>query len=49
MSNKKNNAKTKDVSIYTASDYKNDENKFKKSMETGKVDFAKSNDKFAPR
>lgn len=40
MSNKKNNAKTKDVSIYTASDYKNDENKFKKSMETGKVDFA---------
>ena len=40
MSNKKNNAKTKDVSVYTSSDYKNDEAKFKKSMETGKVDFA---------
>lgn len=39
MSNKKNNIKTKDVSIYTESDYKNDQNKFEQSMKTGKVDF----------
>lgn len=39
MSNKKNNTKTKDVSIYTESDYKKDEDKFEKSMKTGKVDF----------
>ena len=40
MSNKKNNTKTKDVSIYTELDYKNDQNKFEKSMKTGKVDFS---------
>lgn len=39
MSNKKNNTKTKDISIYTESDYKKDEDKFEKSMKTGKVDF----------
>lgn len=38
MSNKKKTT-TRDVSIYTESDYINDENKFKQSMETGKVDF----------
>lgn len=33
------NTKTKDVSIYTESDYKKDQNKFEQSMKTGKVDF----------
>ena len=40
MSNKEINKKTKRVSIYTESDYKNDQNKFEKSMKTGKVDFS---------
>lgn len=47
MSNKENDvkikddneAKTKDVVVYTESDYKNDQDKFEKSMKTGKVDF----------
>ena len=39
MSNKKNEVNTKDVSIYTESDYKNDQDKFEQSMKTGKVDF----------
>ena len=39
MSNKKNNTKTKDVAIYTKSDYKNDQDKFEQSMKTGNVDF----------
>lgn len=38
MSNKKNKTNTKDVSIYTKSDYKNDQDKFEQSMKTGKVD-----------
>ena len=40
MSNEKNNIKTKDVPIYTESDYKKDQDKFEKSMKTGKVDFS---------
>ena len=40
MSNKGNNTKTKNVSIYTKSDYKNDQDKFEQSMKTGKVDFS---------
>lgn len=40
MSNKKSNTKTKKVSIYTESDYKNDQSKFEQSMKTGKVDFS---------
>lgn len=39
MSNKKNNTKTKNVTIYTESDYKNDQDKFEQSMKTGKVDY----------
>ena len=39
MSNKESNTKTKNVSIYTESDYKNDQDKFEQSMKTGKVDF----------
>lgn len=35
-----NNTKTKNVSIYTESDYKNDQNKFDKSIKDGKVDWA---------
>ena len=38
MSNKKNKPKTKEVSIYTENDYKNDQDKFEKSMKTGKLD-----------
>ena len=34
------NTKMKDVSIYTEVDYKNDQNKFDKSMKDGKVDWA---------
>ncbi len=40
MSNKKNNSKTVDVSIYTEADYKNDKKKFEKSIETGKLDLS---------
>ena len=40
MSNKKNNTKTKNVSIYTEVDYKNDQDKFDKSIKDGKVDWA---------
>lgn len=36
----KNNIKTKNVSIYTETDYKNDQNRFDKSMKDGKVDWA---------
>ncbi len=39
MSNKENETNTKDIVIYTESDYKNDEDKFEQSMKTGKVDF----------
>lgn len=39
MSNKNNKIKTKDISIYTELDYKNDEDKFEQSMKSGKVDF----------
>ena len=39
LSNKKNNVKTKDIVVYTESDYKKDQDKFEKSMETGKIDF----------
>lgn len=37
MSGKK---KTKDVSVYTKTDYKNDQDKFEKSIKEGKVDWA---------
>ena len=40
MSNKKNNAKTVDVSVYTETDYKNDQSKFDKSVKDGKIDFS---------
>ena len=36
----KNDAKTMDVSIYTETDYKNDQSKFDKSIKDGKVDWA---------
>lgn len=39
MSNKESKSKIKDVSIYTESDYKNDQDKFEQSIKTGKVDF----------
>ena len=39
MSSNNNQMKTKDVSIYTKVDYKNDQSKFEKSMKTGKVDW----------
>ena len=39
MSNKNNKMKTKDVSIYTKADYKDDQSKFEKAMKTGKVDW----------
>ena len=35
---KKNKSKTAQIPIYTKSDYKNDQNKFEKSMKTGKLD-----------
>ena len=37
MSNKKNKSRT--VSVYTETDYKNDQKRFEESMETGKVDW----------
>lgn len=37
---KKNKSKTMDVPIYTGTDYKNDKNKFEKSMKTGNVDWS---------
>ena len=40
MSNKKNNTKTVDVSVYTEADYKNDQSKFDKSVKDGKIDFS---------
>ena len=40
MSNEKNNKNTKDIPIYTESDYKNDQDKFEQSMKTGKMDFS---------
>ena len=39
MSDKKKETNTKDVLIYTESDYKNDQDKFEQSMKTGKIDF----------
>ena len=39
MSNKENNVKTKDVVVYTESNYKDDQDKFEQSIKTGKVDF----------
>ena len=35
----KNNTKTKNIPIYTETDYKNDQSKFEKSIKTGKVDW----------
>lgn len=40
MSNKENKSKTVDVSIYTEADYKNDQNKFEKSIKDGKLDLS---------
>ena len=40
MSNSKNKTKTVDVPIYTKSDYKNDQDKFEKSMKDGKLDLS---------
>ena len=40
MSNKKNKPKTVDVSVYTEADYKNDQDKFEKSIKTGKLDLS---------
>lgn len=40
MSNKDNEPKTKNVSIYTKLDYKKDQQKFEQSIKTGKVDFS---------
>jgi hypothetical protein len=37
LSNKKN--KTRTVSVYTETDYKNDQRKFEESMQTGKIDW----------
>ena len=39
MNNNENNAQTVDVSIYTATDYKNDQKKFNESMKNGNVDW----------
>ena len=39
MSSKENDIKTEDIVIYTESDYKEDQNKFEKSIKTGKIDF----------
>ena len=38
MGKKKNTPKTVDVSIYTETDYKNDQDKFEKSIQAGKLD-----------
>lgn len=38
MGNKKNNTKTKEVPIYTESDYKKDQDKFEQSIKTNKLD-----------
>lgn len=40
MSNNKNNIKTKNVSIYTETDYKKDQDKFDKSIKDGKLDLS---------
>lgn len=40
MSNKNNKSKTVDVSVYTESDYKNDQNKFEESIATNKLDLS---------
>lgn len=40
MSNKKNNTHTTDISIYTETDYKNDQSKFDKSIKEGKLDLS---------
>lgn len=40
MNNEKDKAKTVEVPVYTQSDYREDQKKFDKSMETGNVDFA---------
>ena len=40
MSNKNNKSKTVDIPIYTENDYKNDQNKFEKSIEAGKLDLS---------
>ena len=37
---KKNKSKTAQIPIYTESDYKNDQEKFEKSMKTGKLDLS---------
>ena len=40
MSNKINKSKTTDVSIYTETDYKNDQNSFEESIKDGKLDLS---------
>lgn len=40
MGNKKNKIKTKYVSVYNKSNYKNDKDKFEKSMKTGNLDLS---------
>lgn len=40
MSNKKSKLKTTDVSIYTETDYKNDQNSFEQSIKDGKLDMS---------
>lgn len=40
MGNKNSNINTIDVPVYTETDYKNDKNKFNKSVKDGKVDWA---------
>lgn len=40
MSNKKNKSRTVDVPVYTETDYKNDQDKFEKSIKTGKLDLS---------
>lgn len=40
MSNKKNKSKTAEIPIYTELNYKNDKNKFEKSIQAGKLDLS---------
>ena len=40
MSNKNNESKTVDVSVYTEADYKNDQQKFEKALKSGKLDLS---------
>ena len=40
LSNMNNNTHTTDISIYTETDYKNDQSKFDKSIKEGKLDLS---------